>query len=44
MDDDALAIIQNTKPLVPGEEGLLDIRVVEAIFKSAEQGGKEIAI
>ena len=44
MDDDALAIMQNKKPLVPGEEGLLDIRVVEAIFKSAAQGGKEIAI
>ena len=44
MDDDALAIIQNAKPLVPGEEGLLDIRVVEAIFKSAELGGQEIAI
>ncbi len=44
MDDDALAILENQEPLVPGEEGLLDIRVVEAIFKSAELGGKEIAI
>lgn len=35
MDDDALAIINNTKVLVPGEEGLRDIRIVEAIYKSA---------
>ena len=44
MDDDALAIINRTKPLVPGEEGLLDIRVVEAIFKSAELGGKVVTL
>ena len=44
MDDDALAILNGTEPLVPGEEGLLDIRVVEGIFKSAEQGGKEITL
>jgi glucose-fructose oxidoreductase len=44
MDDDALAIINRTKPLVPGEEGLLDIRVVEGIFKSAELGGKEVTL
>lgn len=44
MDDDALAIIQNKAPVVPGEEGLADIRVVEAIFKSAEQGGELITI
>ncbi|MGA9270051.1 MAG: Gfo/Idh/MocA family oxidoreductase [Lutimonas sp.] len=44
MDDDALAILEKSTPLVPGEEGLLDIRVVEAIFKSAELGGKEIVI
>ncbi len=35
MDDDALAIMQNKELLVPGEEGLRDIRVVEAIFKSS---------
>jgi glucose-fructose oxidoreductase len=44
MDDDALAIINRTKPLVPGEEGLLDIRVVEGIFESAELGGKEVTL
>ncbi|WP_422079992.1 Gfo/Idh/MocA family protein [Ulvibacterium sp.] len=35
MDDDALAIKNNTALIVPGEEGLRDIRVVEAVYKSA---------
>ncbi len=34
MDDDALAIINKKSVLVPGEEGLKDIRVVEAVYKS----------
>jgi glucose-fructose oxidoreductase len=34
MDDDALSIINSTSVLVPGEEGLRDIRVVEAIYRS----------
>ena len=34
MDEDALAILQNKPVLVPGEEGLKDIRVVEAVYKS----------
>ena len=38
MDNDALAIINDKPVLVPGEEGLKDIRVVEAIFRSAEKG------
>ena len=38
MDDDALAIMQNKPLLVPGEEGLRDIRIVEAIYKSASSG------
>lgn len=38
MDDDALAIINKKDVLVPGEEGLKDIRVVEAIYRSAKQG------
>lgn len=37
MDDDALAIMNNTEMLVPGEEGLRDIRVVEAVYKAAEK-------
>jgi glucose-fructose oxidoreductase len=44
MDDDALAILNNKPMLVPGEEGLKDIRVVQAIYKSAGQQGAEIAI
>ena len=35
MDDDALAIRQKKPLLVPGEEGLRDIRVVEAIYQAA---------
>jgi glucose-fructose oxidoreductase len=38
MDDDAQAIMQKKPMLVPGEEGLRDIRVVEAIYKSAATG------
>jgi glucose-fructose oxidoreductase len=37
MDDDALSIINNTEVLVPGEEGLKDIRIVEAIYRSAAE-------
>lgn len=35
MDDDAVAIMQGKPVLVPGEEGLRDIRIVEAIYKAA---------
>jgi len=38
MDDDALAITGGKPMLVPGEEGLRDIRIVEAIYKSAATG------
>ncbi len=38
MDDNALAIKRNQKLLVPGEEGLKDIRIVEAIYESALKG------
>lgn len=37
MDDDSLAIINNTPVMVPGEEGLKDIRVVEAIYRSVAE-------
>lgn len=40
MDDDALAIIHNTPVLVPGEEGLKDIRIVEAVYKAAASGNR----
>ncbi len=38
MDDDAMAIMQNKPMMVPGEEGLRDIRIVQAIYKSAAEG------
>ncbi len=38
MDDDALSIMQNKAMLVPGEEGLRDIRIVEAVYRSASSG------
>lgn len=37
MDEDADAILNEKPMIVPGEEGLRDIRVVEAIYKSAAQ-------
>jgi glucose-fructose oxidoreductase len=40
MDDDALAIMQQKPVLVPGEEGLKDIRVVEAIYRSVAAKGR----
>lgn len=35
MDEDAAALMNKTDLLVPGEEGLRDIRVVEAVYRSA---------
>lgn len=44
MDDDALAIIENKNVLVPGEEGLKDVRIIQAIMQSDETGQRvEIA-
>ncbi len=37
MDDDALAIMKGREPIVPGEEGLKDIRIVRAIMESSEK-------
>lgn len=42
MDDDALAIVQKKPMLVPGEEGLRDIRIVEAIYQSAATGQRVV--
>ncbi len=44
MDAFALNVIHNTSSIVPGEEGLRDMKVIEAVFKSIEQGGKRILI
>jgi glucose-fructose oxidoreductase len=38
MDDDAKSIKAGTKMMVPGEEGLKDITIVNAIYKSAAIG------
>jgi glucose-fructose oxidoreductase len=38
MDEDCLAIMNGTELIAPGEEGLRDIRVVEAIYKSVASG------
>ena len=38
MDDDTQAIWDDRLLMVPGEEGLADIRVVEAVYKSAAAG------
>jgi glucose-fructose oxidoreductase len=43
MDEDALSIIHSKPMMVPGEEGLKDIKVVEAIYQSAA-GNKRIVI
>ncbi len=40
MDNDALAILNDQSVLVPGEEGLADIRIVEAIYKAANSGNR----
>jgi len=38
MDDDCLSIMNNKSMQAPGEEGLRDIKIVEAIYKSAATG------
>ncbi len=44
MDDDALAIKERRPPIVPGDEGLADIRIVNAIMESSRQGGERIEL
>ncbi|WP_455169630.1 Gfo/Idh/MocA family protein [Aegicerativicinus sediminis] len=44
MDEDALAIINNTEVVVPGEEGLRDIIIVDAIRKSASNNGNIVKL
>lgn len=39
MDEDCLAIMNGTQLIAPGEEGLRDIKVVEAIYQAAKNGG-----
>ena len=44
MDQDALAILRGTAPRVPGEEGLRDLRVLDAAFASARADGQRVEI
>ncbi len=44
MDEDALSIINKTDVLVPGQEGQKDIRIIEALYKSASTNGKRILL
>lgn len=39
MNNDALAIKENHNPIAPGEDGLADIRIVQAIMESSQKGG-----
>jgi predicted dehydrogenase len=41
MDDFANCIIRNKNTIVPGEMGLQDIKIVEAIYRSIASGKKE---
>ncbi len=44
LDDDTDALIKGIPLIAPGEEGLRDIRIVEAVYKSVANGGKKITI
>ena len=44
MDNDAKALLDGTPFIAPAEDGLHDIRIIEAIFESARQQGKRIEI
>ena len=43
LDHMSQSVIQNREPIVSGEEGLRDMRIVEAIYKSAREQ-KRIAL
>ncbi len=44
MDQDALAILEGRAPRVPGEEGLRDMRVVDAVFASVRNGNARVPL
>jgi glucose-fructose oxidoreductase len=44
MDNDALSLKKGTLFLVNGQEGLRDIKIVEAIYKSAQNNGQRVII
>lgn len=41
MDDFATCVLQNKQSRVPGEEGLKDMKVIDAIYRSLDSGKKE---
>ncbi len=38
MDDDALALLEGRKMMIAGEEGLKDVRIIEAIIRASKTG------
>lgn len=44
MDNDAMAIITNEPVMVPGEDGLRDIVILEKIYESASMNGERVHI
>ncbi|WP_263841396.1 Gfo/Idh/MocA family protein [Salinibacter sp.] len=44
MDNDARAIKNDEAPVVPGEEGVADIRIVQAIMESSEKDGARVTL
>jgi predicted dehydrogenase len=44
MDDFAECVRQNKRSRVPGEEGLKDMKVVDAIYRSLDSGNKETIV
>ncbi len=44
MDNDARAIQENKAPIVPGEDGMADIRIVRAVMESSRRGGERIEL
>ncbi|MEL6943019.1 MAG: Gfo/Idh/MocA family oxidoreductase, partial [Bacteroidota bacterium] len=42
MDAFARNILDNTPVIASGEDGLQDMKIIEAIYKSARKGGKRI--
>ena len=38
LDEMSQAVLQDRQPLTPGEEGLRDLRLIEAIYRSAKEG------
>ncbi len=40
IDDFNAAITENRDPLFPGEDAILNMRVIDAIYKAARDGGR----